>query len=170
MYYWNVFLCSRDAGAERSVFWIGSRHLEATDHALGAFMLLKAFHGGTVCFTVAGIWLLLLAGLWGDGAYAGQLLAQYPGPDDPPQRFSHMVIDQKTQRVFVGGTNRLLQVNTVDFFSLFICYSRQNWDFRTRSWNLKSCTLRRIFRIITEKNYLFHQLCATLIIRNLHSF
>lgn len=90
-------------------------------------MLLKAFHGGTVCFTVAGIWLLLLAGLWGDGAYAGQLLAQYPGPDDPPQRFSHMVIDQKTQRVFVGGTNRLLQVSiTRDIFylSLTTCHKK----------------------------------------------
>lgn len=81
-------------------------------------MLLKTFHGGTVCFTVAGIWLLLLAGLWGDGAYAGQLLAQYPGPEDPPQRFSHMVIDQKTQRVFVGGINRLLQV--ISYIHLFV--------------------------------------------------
>lgn len=86
-------------------------------------MLLKAFHGGTLCFTVAGIWLLLLAGLWGDGAYAGQLLAQYPDPDDPPQRFSHMVIDQKTQRVFVAGTNRLLQVSKQQLRILSLPYS-----------------------------------------------
>nr|XP_023013437.1 plexin-B [Leptinotarsa decemlineata]XP_023013439.1 plexin-B [Leptinotarsa decemlineata]XP_023013440.1 plexin-B [Leptinotarsa decemlineata] len=74
-------------------------------------MVIKAVHVGTVGSTVAGIWLLLLAGLWGR-ASAGILLAQYPGPDEPPMRFWHMVIDHKTQRVFVGGTNRLLQLDS----------------------------------------------------------
>lgn len=79
------------------------------DHVLPVSMVLESFHGGTVGITVAGIWLLLLAGLWGR-ATAGVLLAQYPGPTDPQQRFSHMAIDRKTQRVFVGGINRILQV------------------------------------------------------------
>lgn len=59
---------------------------------------------------MAGIWLLLLAGLWGR-ASAGILLAHYPGPADPPMRFSHMAVDQKTKRVFVGGTNHILQLD-----------------------------------------------------------
>lgn len=73
-------------------------------------MVVRGVHGGAVGSTVAGIWLLLLAGLWGR-ASAGVLLAQYPGPHDPPARFWHMAIDKKSQRVFVGATNRLMQLD-----------------------------------------------------------
>lgn len=65
---------------------------------------------GTEASTVAGVWLLLLAGLWGR-ASGGVLLAQYPGPADPPVRFSHLAVDQKTDQVFAAGTNRLLQLD-----------------------------------------------------------
>lgn len=77
-------------------------------------MLVKTVHTGAVfgpgVRIVAGIWLLLLAGLWGR-ASAGILLAQYPGPADPPMQLAHLAIDHKTRRVYVAGTNRLLQLD-----------------------------------------------------------
>lgn len=57
---------------------------------------------------MAGLWLLLAAGLWGR-VFGGVLLAQYPGPADPPLRFSHLVIDSKTKRIYAAGVNHLLQ-------------------------------------------------------------
>ncbi|XP_044257639.1 plexin-B isoform X2 [Tribolium madens] len=59
---------------------------------------------------VAGLWLLLLAGLWGRVS-GGVLLAQYPGPADPPMHFSHLAIDHQTKKIFAAGTNRLLQLD-----------------------------------------------------------
>lgn len=59
---------------------------------------------------VAGLWLLLLAGLWGR-AFGGMLLAQYPGPADPPIHFSHLAIDHQTKKIFAAGTNRLIQLD-----------------------------------------------------------
>ncbi|XP_022914955.1 plexin-B isoform X2 [Onthophagus taurus] len=58
---------------------------------------------------VARAWLLVVAaGLWGL-ASAGDLLAQYPGPDDEPLRFSHLALDRRNNRLFAAATNRLLQ-------------------------------------------------------------
>ncbi|RZC36560.1 plexin-B [Asbolus verrucosus] len=65
---------------------------------------------GSGASIVAGLWLLLLAGLWGR-ASGGMLLAQYPGPADPPMRFSHLAVDHKTKKIFAAGTNRLLQLD-----------------------------------------------------------
>lgn len=80
-------------------------------------MLVRAeLHAGAVVGsrdavgTVAGLWLLLLAGLWGR-ASAGVLLAQYPGPAEPQLRFSHLQVDARTGRVFAGATNRLIQLS-----------------------------------------------------------
>lgn len=59
---------------------------------------------------VAGLWFLLLAGLWGR-ASGGVLLAQYPGPSDEPLRFAHLAVDRKTGRLFAAATNHLLQLD-----------------------------------------------------------
>lgn len=77
-------------------------------------MLVKARRRGATVWTrsgvVAGLWFLLLAGLWGRAA-GGVLLAQYPGPADTPMHFSHLAVDRKTGRLFAAATNRLLQLD-----------------------------------------------------------
>ncbi|XP_045482942.1 plexin-B isoform X2 [Harmonia axyridis] len=77
-------------------------------------MQLKAVHAGTVCRerpeTVAIFW-LFLAGLC---VYAtgGETLVQFPGPATTSYRFSHLVIDHKTEKVFAAATNKIFQLNS----------------------------------------------------------
>ncbi|CAH0562365.1 unnamed protein product [Brassicogethes aeneus] len=59
---------------------------------------------------VAAQWLLLLAGLW-HAASAGELLAQYPGPADPPMHFAHLQVDAKTGKLYAGATNNIVQLD-----------------------------------------------------------
>lgn len=61
-------------------------------------------------FIVACLWLLLLAGLW-DHVWGGVLLAQYPGPADPPLKFSHLAIDRDTEYLYAAATNKLIQLD-----------------------------------------------------------
>ncbi|KAJ8983308.1 hypothetical protein NQ317_010846 [Molorchus minor] len=105
-----VLIYNSNVGEEGSARSGGARLRQVKRHVLVIFMLVKSVHVGTASRTVAGIWLLLLAGLWGR-ATAGILLAQYPGPADPPMRFSHMAVDQKTRRIFVGAVNHILQLD-----------------------------------------------------------
>lgn len=60
---------------------------------------------------VAALWLLLLAGLW-SSAFGGMLLAQYPGPADPPMRFAHLALDRQKERIYAAGTNRLIKLDS----------------------------------------------------------
>ena len=80
-------------------------------YALGNFsMVVKVPHRELVVRegAVANLWLLLLAGLWGRVS-GGVILAQYPGPANPPLHLSHLAIDHSTGRLFAAATNRLLQ-------------------------------------------------------------
>ncbi|KAF2885610.1 hypothetical protein ILUMI_20552 [Ignelater luminosus] len=76
-------------------------------------MVVRAARTGAVAVSraLAGLWLLLLAGLWGR-AFGGLLLAQFPSPADPPMRFSHLAVDHQTGRLFAAATNRLLQLDS----------------------------------------------------------
>lgn len=75
-------------------------------------MVVRAARAGVVAEfrALAGLWLLLLAGLWGR-AFGGILLAQFPGPTNPPMHFSHLAVDHQTGRLFAAATNRLLQLD-----------------------------------------------------------
>lgn len=59
---------------------------------------------------LAGLLLLLLAGLW-SRATGGMLVAQFPAPKDPPLHFSHLAIDRQTGQLYAAATNHLLQLD-----------------------------------------------------------
>lgn len=82
---------------------------EVSNHMVLKYFVSKIILVNRISGIVALNW-ILLAGL-ASCVSAGVLVAQFPSPADNSFKFSHLAIDQKTERIFVAGTNRLLQLD-----------------------------------------------------------